>query len=113
LTLAVVGAAFAPDSAHVSPAVRDALAPYIAQLLASDRPVHVDGHTDRRHTSYPGGNQGLSEDRAAAVAQVLTELGVPLDRLIVAGYADRRPLDEADTPEAFATNRRVEINMEC
>jgi outer membrane protein OmpA-like peptidoglycan-associated protein len=74
---------------------------------ADDGDVHVVGHTDDVDTdSY---NQALSERRATSVAERLrARLG---DGFTVteAGRGEAEPVAEGTSPQARATNRRVEI----
>ena len=37
--------------------------------------------------------------------------GIPANRLVAAGYGENQPLDPADTPEAYAKNRRIELRL--
>ena len=75
--------------------------------------LRVDGHADKQPIS--GGafasNWELSAERAINVVKRLTVDGVPPDRLAAAAFADYQPLDTADTPEAYAKNRRIEIRL--
>jgi outer membrane protein OmpA-like peptidoglycan-associated protein len=69
------------------------------------------GFADRRSTSYPGGNDALSSDRAATVANCfsLNLAAAGVDSLVVLevrGLGDRCPRSE--DPLA-AENRRVEV----
>ncbi|MFT3974695.1 MAG: OmpA family protein [Amaricoccus sp.] len=69
--------------------------------------VTVVGHTDNvGSTKY---NQALSERRAAAVAEVLTQNNVPATRIHVVGMGYHQPVASNDTPGGRAQNRRVEI----
>ena len=69
--------------------------------------VLVVGHTDNvGSTDY---NQGLSQRRAAAVAQILTSNGVAAARVGTAGRGYSQPVASNDTPGGRAQNRRVEI----
>lgn len=74
--------------------------------------VMVEGHTDRRPistTRFPS-NWELSTTRATSVLRYLVDQeSFPVRRISAAGYADTRPVDTGDTPEALAKNRRVEI----
>lgn len=74
--------------------------------------VMVEGHTDRRPIStnrFPS-NWELSTTRATSVLRYLVDQeGFPVRRISAAGYADTRPVDTGNTPEALAKNRRVEI----
>ena len=86
----------------------------IQQILAevAKRPaaeVVVIGHTDR-----VGGelrNDQLSLQRASRVRELLIPLGIPKDRIVIAGRGEREPIvptpDNVDEPR----NRRVEINV--
>ena len=109
----IVHDAFPADSAELDPAVIEQLRPHAAVLLANPGPIDVIGHTDRRLTDFPGHNQGLSEARAVAVVEALVELGVPRDRLLPAGRADREPIDDGDSEDAMAKNRRVQVRSAC
>jgi flagellar motor protein MotB len=76
--------------------------------------ITVEGHTDNipiATAQFPS-NWELSTGRAAAVVRYLIELGVPAQRLRVAGYADTFPKATNDTPENRAQNRRVVMKME-
>ena len=67
----------------------------------------VEGHTDALGTETY--NQGLSERRAAAVADHLTDLGVPAERLSALGFGQANPrTDDPYDP----TNRRVELRID-
>ncbi len=71
--------------------------------------VEVSGHTDR--AGGDAANQRLSESRANAVVEALVKRGVPVDRLTPKGYGETKPLDPAETPEAYAKNRRIEFSV--
>ncbi|MFW5926199.1 MAG: OmpA family protein, partial [Myxococcota bacterium] len=72
--------------------------------------IRVEGHTDERGTEKY--NLDLSERRAQSVTDYLVdEGGVERDRLIVEGYGFSRPVEDDDTEEAWAKNRRVEFNI--
>jgi len=53
----------------------------------------------------------LSAARAIAVVKFLISQGVPADRLVAAGFGEYQPLDTADTDEARARNRRIELKL--
>jgi outer membrane protein OmpA-like peptidoglycan-associated protein len=72
-----------------------------------DRTVLVEGFTDS--TGSHAHNQQLSERRAQAVAQALTSLGVPRQRVATRGYAEAYPVAANDTASNRQLNRRVEI----
>jgi chemotaxis protein MotB len=112
---------FPPASAELSAAGQAQLR-QIARLLGEIAPrippgtpwiLRVDGHADRN--PIRGGrfadNWQLSAARALAVVQLLIEAGVPANRLAATAFGDQQPLEEADTPEAHARNRRIELRL--
>lgn len=75
--------------------------------------LRVDGHADRQpinRGNFPS-NWELSAARAITVVKLLIAEGVPADHLAATGFADYQPLDSADTPEAYAKNRRIELRL--
>ena len=77
----------------------------------ADYAVRVEGHTDNAPI---GGselrNWNLSTERAiAAVKYLQVHAKVDAQRLAATGYAFYQPIDTADTTEAKAKNRRIEI----
>ena len=75
--------------------------------------LRVDGHADRQSvggTQYPT-NWDLSAARAIKVVQLLAAEGVPPNRLAATAFGDNQPLDQANTPAAYARNRRIEIRL--
>jgi type VI secretion system protein ImpK len=77
--------------------------------------VTVVGHTDAvpLQKSNPfASNQGLSEARAATIAALLIEAGVPVELVAHEGHAESEPIASNDTREGRAQNRRVEIKIE-
>jgi len=82
-----------------------------------DLRVEVAGHTDSKGTDAY--NQKLSERRATAVYNYLTQNGVDAGRLQgPIGYGESRPIapntnpDGSDNPEGRAKNRRTELNVQ-
>jgi outer membrane protein OmpA-like peptidoglycan-associated protein len=76
-------------------------------LKRSMRPILIEGHTDNEGSlAY---NQGLSVERADAVAKALIARGVPAERITTQGMAFLRPIASNDTAQGRALNRRVEI----
>jgi outer membrane protein OmpA-like peptidoglycan-associated protein len=71
------------------------------------RVVRIEGYTDS--TGDRQENLKLSRDRAQAVADVLTDLGVEEKRIQVEGYGQEFPVDVNATERGRAQNRRVEI----
>ena len=75
--------------------------------------LRVDGHADRnpiRSARYAT-NWELSAARAIAVAQLLMAAGLPPNRVAATAFGDNQPLDVAETPEALARNRRIELRL--
>ena len=89
-------------------------------LLSMDIPkdldwvLRIDGHTDKRPiaTAQFPSNWELSTARAGAVAKYLISRGLPADRMVIAGYAEFRPLDPADNDTAYNKNRRIEFKLD-
>ncbi len=75
--------------------------------------LRIDGHTDRRpiHTAQFASNWELSTARAVAIVKYLVVQGIPANRLSANGFGEFQPLDRADTAEAWAKNRRIEIQL--
>lgn len=67
----------------------------------------VEGHTD--NTGSATSNQTLSESRAKAVCNKLSEMGIEASRLTAKGFGMNKPLDSNETTEGRAKNRRVEF----
>ncbi len=107
---------FALGKADVSAKAQEALsrlADILKQNVAQDVMVSVFGHTDSTPVTKPEtvrlfrNNQGLSEARAKAVADVLVGKGIAGSRITTTGFGDRQPLSPTDK----AKNRRVEIYL--
>ena len=72
----------------------------------------VEGHTD--NVGPDAYNQKLSERRASAVKQVLTnQYGVESSRVQSVGYGESRPVADNKTEAGRAVNRRVEAQVEA
>lgn len=68
----------------------------------------IEGHTD--NVGSAESNQALSEKRAAAVRQYLTDAyQVDGARLQAKGLGQTKPAVSNDTPEGRQSNRRVEL----
>ncbi|MEJ6404267.1 peptidoglycan -binding protein [Yoonia sp. 2307UL14-13] len=114
---------FQPGSATLSPAGREEIANIsgILRSIADEIPpgidwiIRVDGHTD----DIPVGsgnryrdNWELSQARALSVVRFMSEdLGIPPTRLAANGFGEFQPIDPADTEEARAQNRRIELKL--
>jgi chemotaxis protein MotB len=75
--------------------------------------LRVDGHTDATpiHNFRFPSNWELSAARAITVVKFLTAQGIPATHLAATGFGENQPVDPADTAEAYAKNRRIEIRL--
>jgi OmpA-OmpF porin, OOP family len=71
--------------------------------------IKVEGHTDSE--GIPERNNPLSERRAQAVVDYLTNAGVDGSRLSAVGYGAEEPIADNDTAEGRAKNRRIEFDV--
>jgi OmpA family len=65
------------------------------------------------YASVTGGsahNDDLARQRAEAVRDHLAGLGVPEDQILIDSSGSRLPMDEGDSPQSLARNRRVEVS---
>ncbi len=99
---------FDTDSSTVRPGLRSDLVK-VGQNLVNypNSNVQIIGHTDSDgDATY---NQGLSERRANAVADILQANGVSYSRITTIGQGENNPVASNLTPDGKAQNRRVEI----
>ena len=75
--------------------------------------LRIDGHTDKRPINTPQfpSNWELSAARAIAVTKYFVEQGIPSQNLVAAGFGESRPIDNGETEEAYARNRRIEFKL--
>ena len=101
---------FAFDSANLQPQFQPVL-DNVAQTLNqyNQTVIEVAGHTDSVGTEAY--NQQLSVQRAHSVAGYLSSRGVSMQRMIVTGAGESRPIASNDTEAGRAQNRRVEITI--
>lgn len=99
---------FGTDRAELTPAGMETVRK-LAEVMKQnpDRSVLVEGFTDS--TGSAAHNKDLSERRAQSVAQALTGLGVPRQRVDMRGYGEAYPVAANDTASNRQLNRRVEI----
>lgn len=69
--------------------------------------TQISGHTDRSGSEEA--NVELSAERARAVRQALVQLGIPGDRLRVAGEGSSHPVEGLDPTDP--ANRRIEFSV--
>ncbi len=95
--------------------IRDDFRPialHIALALDGEKgPIKVIGHTDDTPIvdSRYASNFALSLDRAKAIAALIRRSLLQPDRVEAEGKGADAPLEQNDTPEGRATNRRIEI----
>jgi len=70
----------------------------------------IEGHTD--NTGKESFNISLSQKRANAVKAFLARQGIAAERLNAKGFGSSQPVDEKNTEEARAKNRRVELKLD-
>ena len=84
-----------------------------AILTTSSGAIRIEGHTDDMPLMFSESfvsNWDLSAARASSVAAALiNNSAISQSRLVIAGFADSRPLKENKTPEGRSSNRRIEI----
>lgn len=108
-TLAVRTVHFAFDSSELQGADLNTLKAHAKYLAAhGDAKVRVEGNCDERGTAEY--NLALGERRAKAVASFLESEGVKADQLKTVSYGKEKPVDPAHTEEAWAKNRRADLN---
>ncbi|NDV98456.1 OmpA family protein [Salipiger sp. PrR002] len=99
---------FATDSASLRPDLQGDIATVGRSLMEyPNTTVQVIGHTDSDGAAAY--NQSLSQRRAAAVASLLMQQGVPSYRVQSIGRGEDQPIASNLTPEGKQQNRRVEI----
>jgi chemotaxis protein MotB len=76
--------------------------------------IRVDGHTDNVPLSGTGifaDNWELSQARALSVVKYMEKLGIAPNRMSANGFGEFQPLNSANTSEALAQNRRIELKL--
>ena len=114
---------FQPGSATLSPAGEAEIGKVgaILQRVAGEIPdtidwvIRVDGHTDNLPLSGAGAfrnNWELSQARALSVVLYMIDTqGISPNRLAANGFGEYQPVNTADTEDARAQNRRIEIKL--
>lgn len=73
--------------------------------------VTITGHTDSSGSDEY--NQLLSEQRATAVANIVLQEGILVERVAALGLGESSPIADNTTAEGRAENRRVEITLDA
>ncbi|MEQ6884620.1 peptidoglycan-associated lipoprotein Pal [Salicola sp. Rm-C-2C1-2] len=99
------------DSAEIQRASRSILEAHAAYLAEDgNASVVLEGHTDERGSREY--NMALGERRAESVARFLRVNDVSADQIETVSYGEEQPAVDESNEEAWAENRRVEINYE-
>ncbi len=111
LQLFTLNIEFAYDKADIRPQYYDDLDKIIKVLQRyPEATAKVEGHADKRPKSDSEYNQKLSERRAKAVVQYISDAGsIVMDRLSFVGHGFERPLVPNDSEENMQKNRRTEV----
>ncbi len=101
---------FSYDKADLSQLSRETLR--ANALLFRQNPgarIVIEGHCDERGTeSY---NLALGDNRAQAVYDYLTQLGIPSSRMQTISFGEERPFSLGADEAAFALNRRAHFSF--
>ena len=103
---------FDSGSAAIRPDSIDAISRLAEVLKQRPENLRVEGHTDNIpiHNSHFASNWELSTTRATEMIRVLiTQFGLPAERLSAAGYAEFHPVSDNNSPAGRAQNRRLDI----
>lgn len=81
------------------------------EILQRNPKLHlrIEGNTD--NTGRNPANGILAEQRAKKCYEYLLRRGIEATRMVVLGFADKRPLAANTTPEGRQMNRRVELHF--
>jgi flagellar motor protein MotB len=90
------------------------IAPNLAALLQAEsgQMLLIGGHTDDRalrNNALFATNWELSTARAVAVTRALTSAGVPVERIVAAGFGAEHPRVANTDEAARRKNRRIEV----
>ncbi|KAF0812384.1 Outer membrane protein P6 [Andreprevotia sp. IGB-42] len=96
------------DSYSVKPEFNDVVEAHSKYLNEhKEAKLIVQGNTDNRGTAEY--NLALGQKRADAVKKQMNALGVNDSQLETVSFGKEKPLEGADTEEAWARNRRAEL----
>lgn len=104
-------ALFPSGEDEISPDTYETVQKIANAMKQIPNPARLEGHTDAIpiHNSRFRSNWELSAARSIALLELLTADGVPRDRMSIAGYAETAPVDNNETEQGRAKNRRVDI----
>ncbi|MFN0081360.1 MAG: OmpA family protein [Ferruginibacter sp.] len=83
----------------------------VVKIMKADNSliIDIDGHTDAQGSDES--NQVLSDNRAGAVKNYLTEKGVDASSLKSSGFGETKPVADNKTAAGRAKNRRTEMSV--
>ena len=104
---------FLPAEARLSKQSEEVLKAVAQILKVQPNDIQVEGFTDdlRINSSQYPSNWELSSARASSVARLFIDQGIAKERMVVIGRASNQPIDDNDTPEGRARNRRVSLTV--
>jgi outer membrane protein OmpA-like peptidoglycan-associated protein len=98
------------DRANLKPAGQEALAVVVREMQENPQLIaEIVGHTDS--TGPESYNMGLSQRRAEAVGNFLTQQGIAANRMRLSWQGETQPIASNATKEGRAQNRRAEITV--
>ncbi len=106
---------FEPGSAIVKPEMRVVIRKINEILKNIDNFIRVEGHTDDKTLVRGAANKNyrnnweLSSARSVRVVEHLVSDGSDPRQLSAVAFGEFRPIDDNDTPEGRAYNRRVDV----
>lgn len=96
------------DSYSLTPEATENLRAMAAAMVKlGDAKILIEGHTDERGSNEY--NLSLAQKRAEAIKNFLISEGVTAEAVETASFGEERPLENAQTEEAFSKNRRGEF----
>lgn len=98
---------FEVDQAHVTDRYQNTIGVWAEMMQTCPGIVLLEAHADQDGSEDY--NQDLSLRRAGAVAQLLIESGVAVDRLQSFSYGETRPIASNETVHDKSYNRRVDL----
>ena len=106
---------FSPGQALLGAEAVRALRSVAEVVSAGDYPITIEGHTDNVPIKTPmfPSNWELSAVRATTVLRLFNDAGVNASRLTAIGYGEQRPVENNESIDGRARNRRVNILMDA
>ena len=98
------------DSIRLAPQAQEILIQKAKWLRANpSAKITIEGHCDSRGTNEY--NLALGEGRAQSAKAFLVDLGIDSSRLNTISYGEERSIDQAQTEEGWAKNRRAHFRI--